>query len=273
MRQWKRYLIVGGFLMLLIVVQFRNPEITGPYKGLLGNLLNPFVYLISLVSKSVENVWGNYIFLVGVEKENQMLREQADKFSLENSILSEKLVQLDNLNKLLQFRDVYDFNTIAANVIGWNIDGYISYLTIDRGERDGIKVNDPIVSANGLVGKVSRTYYGTSQVVALYYHDFSVSVLNSRTRVVGVMKGDGHGGLYVDYYDRLDDVRVGDRLVTSGLSASQIYPKGISVGVVKDIISPPTGLFQKLVVTSSVDLYKLEQVLVVKREEADAPAP
>jgi rod shape-determining protein MreC len=266
MRQWKRYLIVGGFLLLLIVVQFRNPEITGPYRGLLGNILNPFVYLISVVSKSVENVWGNYIFLVGVEKENKALLTEIDRLNLENSVLSEKLTQLDNLNKLLQFRDVYDFSTTAANVIGWNIDGYISYLTIDRGERDGIKVNDPVVSANGLVGKVARTFLGTSQVVALYYHDFNVSVLNSRTRVVGIMKGDGHGGLYVDYYDRLDDVRIGDKLVTSGLSVNQIYPKGISVGVVSDIISPPTGLFQKLIVTSSVDLYKLEQVLVIKKE-------
>jgi rod shape-determining protein MreC len=267
MRQWRRYLIVSGFLLLLIVVQFRNPQITGPYRGLLGNLLNPFVYLINVASKSVSNVWGNYIFLVNVEEENTVLRGEVDRLNLENSILSEKLTQLDNLNKLLQFRDVYDFNTIAANVIGWNIDGYISYFTIDRGERDGIMVNDPVVSAGGLVGKVARTYFGTSQVVALYYHDFSVSVLNSRTRVVGILKGDGHGGLYVDYYDRLDDVRIGDKLVTSGLSVSQIYPKGISVGVVNDIISPPTGLFQKLIVTSSVDLYKLEQVLVVKREE------
>jgi rod shape-determining protein MreC len=269
MRQWKRYLIVGGFLMLLIVVQFRNPHITGPYRGLLGNLLNPFVYLVSVASKSLGNVWNNYIFLVGVEKKNQELQGEVDRLNLENSVLSEKLTQLDNLNKLLQFRDLYDFNTIAANVIGWNIDGYISFLTIDRGSRDGINVDDPVVSANGLVGKVSQTYFSTSQVALLYYHDFSVSILNSRTRVVGIMKGDGHGGLYVDYYDRLDDVRIGDKLVTSGLSVNQIYPKGISVGVVSDIIAPPTGLFQKLIVASSVDLYKLEQVLVIKRQQQE----
>ncbi len=264
MKNWKRYLIVAGFLTLLVVIQFRNPEITGPFKGILGNLLNPFVYLVNRTGVFIDDSWGNYVWLRGVAEENTELRNRLETLTLENSVLSEKLIQLENLNKLLNFRDTYAFTTTAANVIGRNIDGYMKYIIIDRGSEDGIQVNDPVVSAAGLVGRVNDVYLGTSRVVLLYHHDSSVSVFNSRTRAVGILKGDGHGGLYVDYYDRLDEVQIGDILITSGMG--QLFPKGIRVGTVRDIIAPPTGLFQKLVVDCSVDFYKLEQVLVVKHD-------
>lgn len=264
MKHWKRYLIVAGFLILLVVVQFRNPEITGPYKGILGNLLNPFVYVVNRTGAFLSDSWSNYIWLKGVAEDNKKLNDRLDQLTLENSVLSEKIVQFENLNKLLNFRDTYAFTTAAANVIGRNIDGYMKYIIIDRGAEDGIRVNDPVVSATGLVGRVSEVYLGTSMVTILYHHDSGVSVLNSRTRAVGMLKGDGHGGLYVDYYDRLDGVQLGDVLVTSGMG--QLYPKGIRVGTVSEISAPPTGLFQKLVVNCSVDFYKLEQVLIVKHD-------
>ncbi len=255
-------------MLLLIVIQFRHPEITGPYKGLLGNILNPMVYVANRGADNVDNFWKHYIWLVDVSKENDELHAYIDTLSLENSILSERLIQLENLNKLLGFRDAYNFNTIAANVIGRNVDGYMSYLIVDVGAKDGVQVNDPVVSSAGLVGRVSQAYGSTSQIVILYHHDSSVSVLNSRTRAVGMLKGDGHGGLYVDYYDRLDDAQIGDSLITSGMG--QLYPKGIHVGTISQITAPVTGLFQRLDVNCAVDFYKLEQVLIVKHQKYGA---
>ena len=267
MKNWRRYLIVAGFLTLLVVVQFRNPEITGPFKGILGNLLNPFVYLVNRTGVLISDAWINYIWLVGVAEKNVELRDKLETLTLEYSILSEKVIQLENYNQLLNFRDTYAFTTMAANVIGRNLDGYMKYIIIDRGAEDNISVNDPVVSASGLVGRVSEVYTGTSRIELLYHHDSNVSVFNNRTRTVGILKGDGHGGLYVDYYERLDEVRTGDILITSGMG--QLFPKGIRTGTVSEIVAPPTGLFQKLLVDCAVDFYKLEQVLVVKHDRKD----
>jgi rod shape-determining protein MreC len=246
------------------MIQFRNPEITGPYKGIMGNLLNPFVYVVNRTGIFVNKLWENYVWLRGVGEENLILQNKLEALTLENSILSEKLIQLENFNRLLNFRDTYAFTTTAANVIGRNLDGYMKYIIIDRGSEDKININDPVVSASGLVGRVSDVYMGTSRVELLYHHDSSVSVFNSRTRTTGILKGDGHGGLYIDYYDRMDNVQKGDIIITSGMG--QLFPKGIRTGSVSKIIAPPTGLFQKLFVDSSVDFYKLEQVLVVKHD-------
>jgi rod shape-determining protein MreC len=82
-----------------------------------------------------------------------------------------------------------------------------------------------------------------------------------------MLKGDGHGALYVDYYDRLDAVQPGDALITSGMG--QLYPKGVHTGTVREVISPPTGMFQRLIVDCAVDFYKLEQVLVVKHDRRE----
>lgn len=261
MKHWKKYFIVAGFLALLIVIQFRNPEISGPFKGIAGNVLNPFVYLANRIGVAASDLWSNYIWLVGVADENKELLRQLDELTFEYSILSEKVIQLEKLSKLIDVNDTFAFTTTAANVISRNVDGYVKSIIIDRGSSDGISVNDPVVSVNGLVGRVSIVYHSSSQVDLLYHHDSSVSVLNSRTRAIGIVQGNGHGGLFVDYYDRLDDVHIGDVFITSGMG--KLYPKGIKVGVVDSISTPSAGLFQEISMASSVNFYKLEQVLVV----------
>jgi rod shape-determining protein MreC len=270
MRVRNKLLIVLGVLLFLIVVQIRNPRIVGPYKGILGNVLNPVVYAVNGISTAFADVWSNYVWLIDVAQSNEDLRERLDLMQLENAVLAEKLIQLDNLNKLLDFKDTYAFTTIASNVIGRNTGGYMRYIIIDRGHIDGLRVNDPVVSATGLVGRISNVYYNTSEVMLLYHHDSSVSIMNSRTRAVGMLKGDGRGGLFVDFYDRLDEAQPDDIVITSGMG--QLYPKGIRCGTVSEIQAPPTGLFQKLIINGAVDYYKLEQVLVVTNsEQSDLP--
>ena len=260
----RRYYIIAFLLLLFVIVQFRNPGVTGPFKGLAGNILNPFVYIVNRTITFVGTTWENYVWLVGVSKENAILRTRLDELTLERAVLSERLIQFENLNTLLNFRDTYAFTTVASNVIGRNTDGYMKYIIIDRGAENGVKIDDPVVSFSGLVGKVTQVYRGTSVVVLLYHHESNVSVINSRTRAAGILKGDGMGGLYVDYYDRLDSVQKGDTFITSGMG--QLFPKGILTGTVTQVSTPATGLFQRVVVDCSVDFYKLEHVLVVKNE-------
>lgn len=267
MKRWKSYLIIISVLLLLIIAQFRNPEISGPYKGIVGNVLNPFVYMVNRAGSFVSESWSNYIWLTGVARENQELSSRLGALMLENAVLSERLIQFENLDRLLNYRDAYAFETVAANVVGRNVDGYMKYIIIDRGSKDGVMLNDPVVSSEGLVGRVNKVYHSTSEVILLHHHDSSVSVINSRTRAVGILKGDGKGGLFVDFYDRLDDARPDDVMITSGMG--QLFPKGINTGKIISIEMPKSGLFQILTVENSVDFYKLEQVLVVKQKYAD----
>lgn len=261
MFKWKKLFLVIIIILLVIIVQARNINVEGPFRGLLGNIVNPAIFLTNKVFSGIGNIWNSYINLVNVQKENEEYKKLIDNLTLENTLLSEKLSQSERLQTLLRLYRTYDFEQMPANVIGVS-DGYVKNIVIDAGNIDGVEKNDPVIGFQGLVGRVSNTYATTSEVDVILNISSNVSVMNSRTRVSGIMRGDGEGHLYIDYYDRLDDVRIGDVFVTSGLG--MLYPKGIRIGKVSDIVRDNTGLFQKVFIEQSEDFYKLEHVFVVK---------
>ncbi len=261
MFKWRRLFLAIIIILLIIIVQARNINVESPFRGLLGNVVNPAIFLTNKVFSSIGNIWNSYINLINVQQENKEYKKLIDNLTLENALLSEKLSQSERLETLLRLYRTYDFKQMPANVIGVS-DGYVKNIVIDAGDIDGVEKNAPVIGFQGLVGRVSNTYATTSEVDVILNISSNVSVMNSRTRVSGIMRGDGEGRLYVDYYDRLDDVRVGDVFVTSGLG--MLYPKGIRIGKVSDIVSDNTGLFQKVFIEQSEDFYKLEHVFVVK---------
>lgn len=261
MKVWRKVAIVLIVLLVLIVVQARNPDIQGPFRGILGNLVNPFVYYTDKTLGFFGGVWTGYISLVNVHKENDILNKENGQLRLDNSLLQEKVAEYERLKKLLRFREFSKLDSIACNVIGRNITGYLKYVIIDRGSDDGVKRKDPVISYSGLVGMVTEVNKGTSKVEVVLNPGSNVSVINSRTRTVGIVRGDGRGSMAVDFYDRLDDVKPEDILITSGLGG--VYPKGIIVGQVDEVEDVEVGLFRNLKLTSNVDFYKLENVLVV----------
>jgi len=263
MTGWKKIAGITAFLFFLILLQVQNPEINGPFKGIFGNVVNPFIYYSSKTAGFFGDVWGGYINLVYVRQDNLELKEKNDRLKMENSLLREKVLEYERLKKLLNFKEAYSFQSVACNVVGRNVDGYLKYIIIDRGSEDGIDLKDPVISFEGLVGSVSEVYKNTARVDVILNIKNNASIMNKRTRAVGIIRGNGEGQLVVDYYDRLDKVEINDELITSGLGG--VYPKGIAVGVVNRVDEKDTGLFQDLFVRPVVDFYKLENVLVLKR--------
>lgn len=263
MNGWKKVAGISAFLIFLILLQIQNPDINGPFKGIFGNVVNPFIYYTSKTSGFFKGVWSGYINLVDVRKMNLDLKDKNDRMKMENSILREKVLEYERLKKLLNFKEAYSFQSVACNVVGRNVDGYLKYMIIDRGSDDGIEEKDPVISYEGLVGSVSEVYKNTSRVDVILNVKNNASVMNKRTRAVGIIRGNGEGQLVVDYYDKLDKVEVNDEMITSGLGG--VYPKGIAVGVVSKVDERDTGLFQYIFVRPVVDFYKLENVLVLKR--------
>ena len=261
MFKWKRLLVIICFLLCAIIVQSRNDNISGPFKGLLGNVLNPIIYVADSILGGIGSLWTSYINLVDVQELNAEYKSIIDNLTLENNLLKEKVSQSERLHKLLRFNDAYDFTTISGNVIGAS-DGYVKYIVIDRGSADGVEKDDPVIGFQGLVGRVTRTFATTSEIGVILNISSNVSVMNSRTRAVGILRGDGRGNILIDYYDRLDDVKPGDAIITSGLG--RLFPKGIPVGKVSKVVKAKTGLFQNVYVEQDEDFYKLENVFVVK---------
>lgn len=258
----KKYFAVLFFLLVLILFQLKVPDTERVFRGIVGNVVNPVIYYTEKTVTFFTKIYDNYIYLAEVKKKNIRLRERINQLSLENSLLKERLSEYGRLKKLLNFKQAYDFETIAGNVIGRNIDGFLKYIIIDLGKKNDIKINDPVISYDGLVGKVVNVYRNSARVSVILNVNSYVSVMNFNTRTVGIMGGDGKGGLVVDYYDKLDKVSDGDLFITSGLGG--LYPKGIPVGKFVKSESSVNGIFQKIYLEQKVNFYKLENVLIIK---------
>ena len=105
MKSWKKVAIVFVALLVLIILQARNPNIKGPFKGILGNFVNPFVYYTDKTFGFFGGTWNGYINLVNVHRENDKLRAENGQLKLDNSLLQEKVSEYQRLKRLLKFRE------------------------------------------------------------------------------------------------------------------------------------------------------------------------
>ena len=141
-----------------------------------------------------------------------------------------------------------------------DMSGRFKSMIIDRGSNAGIQVNDAIVNANGLIGRVVLTTKDMAKVQLIIDSNSSVGALVERTRRQGVLRGDGAGGAQLYDVPSLADVQPGDNVLTAGIDG--IYPKGIPVGVVQKA-EKGQDLFKSIVVKPSVDFGSIEEVIVL----------
>ncbi len=239
--------------------------------GAMGLVLPPVQELVIKAHKGVTGLWYDYLFLVGVRKENETLRRTLMDLIEENNRLREEIKLNSRLREVIDFKETTPLDTIAAEIIGFNIREWTRTVTINRGSDDGVVEDMPVISPSGIVGRVLSTAKHSSKVLLITDPRSNVDVIVQRTRVKGVVEGFGTEGLKLKYIRQLDDVRVGDVVVTAGLSG--IFPKGLLIGEVTKIEKGKDNFFKYIEVRPGVDVQRLEEVLLVKKApEGRSPA-
>ena len=204
-----------------------------------------------------------------VENENINLKNQIEKYKLQADRL--KLLENENqkLNKLLGTKNLFaNFKTVVANVVAKNNGAWFSNFIIDKGLKDGLQNKMVVISADGLVGKITDCKTGFSKVSSIISPKSSVSVKNFRTDDLGFAKGDvnlkNNGLCCLEFLNNVSEISQGDRIVTSQLS--EIFPPGILVGYVQKIISDENQ--QQIILEPAVDFKNLDCVLVITNSSA-----
>lgn len=161
---------------------------------------------------------------------------------------------------------------VLARVIAMNPGNWFSSFSIDVGSAEGIKKDDVVLTADGLVGRVTQVYTGYATVMSIIDGRSAVSGLIERTRDNGMVRGN----LSIAQQDELcrmvylpssAELQFGDRVLTSGLDG--IFPKGLLIGTVRDV-SREEATERYVVVNPSVDFQRLEEVLVLRIDRAAA---
>jgi rod shape-determining protein MreC len=238
--------------------------------------LSPVQRLDHGILAGVHGTWSSYVGLRGVRAENARLDEKIRHLELLLQERQQQARESDRLRELFELRPILPHETLVAEVIARDGVPWYRTLTIDKGERHGVTMGAPVISATGVVGRVVMTGPAAARVQLLLDRDSGVGVRIERSRVTGLVAGQVGPGeassyeLVLRYVPLTADVVVGDIVVTSGLD--QIFPRGLMVGRVS-AVTRGSGLFKEITVTPSAGFHSLEQVLVVRYVPPDSSTP
>jgi len=232
--------------------------------------LSPFERSLVWLRNSTGSVWHNYIYLRGVRAENRGLKQEIEQMRLEQVRLSEDAAQAHRLQTLLAFKEQFISKTVAAQVIGSSGSDLSRVVYIDKGENAGIRRDMPVMTAEGIVGKVLMVYPSVSQVLLINDQSSGVGAILEKSRLQGVLRGAANGEVMLERVMSDEQVVTGDVVLTSG--GDQIFPKGLPVGTVSKV-SNGKDLFLNVKIKPAANLSKLEEVLVlVEKQERQAIA-
>ncbi len=270
MSAYKKYRqrIVTGLVVVLLLGMLmswstNNPNRLNFLENMVAEMLYPFQFAASALTGMIQNSWEFVQDVRNVYLENKAYKELVDKYSGIDLELYEIRQENLRLRALLEFKEGVEFNMAPAQVIGRNPSSWFSNLTINKGRRDGIKVDMPVVTNQGLVGKIVSVYPSYSIVQLLISPDSGISAIVQRTRDNGVLVGlsSPSGYTQITRLHQRADIQEGDVIISSPLTG--IYPKGIAIGRVVEVMDDPVSLERSALVKPEVDFDRLEEVLII----------
>lgn len=218
--------------------------------------------------ESISDLFRDYVNLRSVRRENEELKNQLQQMRLEQVRLREDANQARRIQTLLEFKQQYISRSVAAQVIGTSGSEQSRMLYIDKGDLDGVKPNMPVITPNGIVGKVLRTFANTSQVLEISDQTSGVGAMLTNSRLQGILKGATSGDVNLTYIMSDEKVQPGEQVVTSG--GDRIFPKGLAVGTVISA-SPGRDMFLNIRIKPAANLNRVEEVLVLTQIDERAP--
>jgi rod shape-determining protein MreC len=210
--------------------------------------------------------------LVHVRQENIELKKQLQALQLSLNSLREEAEATKRLRKLLNFTQTVEFPMVPAQVVGRDPSSWFKTLLIDKGEKNGIQVDMAVVNHEGVVGRIIGVSAHYAKVLLLADINSAVDALIQETRYKGILAGVSEKLCELKYLPPIQKVAAGEHVVTSGLS--RFFPKGLPLGTIRRVDIDTGELFQRIMVQPAVDFSRLEEVLVIlKNERADGELP
>ena len=239
-------------------------------------VLSPFQQATDWVANEIRYVTSVVWEVSTLYEQNKMLRNEVEQLRGINLQANEALAENERLRTMIGYQhSARQFDLVAARVIGRESDTWSRMIVIDRGTMNGIANDMPVVTPQGLVGRVVEAGLNSSKVQLILDPRSSVGTIVQRaeSRVTGIVQGDMDNPTMPQMVNipKNADVVEGDVIVTSGFGG--VYPKGIIVGLVSSLKNDDGGLLKIGVLEAAVDFQKLEDVMVITASREAPPEP
>lgn len=248
-------------------------------RGML-EVLAPIQDGASRALKPFRDLTGWFGDTIHARKQRDDLRKERNQ--LRREVIGAQAARRDNqqLQRLLavdQSSELQSYSHVTARVIGRSPTVWYETINVDRGSSDGVRVDQPVVNGDGLVGKVTAVTGGASQITLITDHTSGVSArvltsavgagANGVTGVVQPAVGKPND-LLLDFVQRRSKLVQGDRIVTAGSTSSKLeslFPPGIPIGSVTKVDDAEVSLYQRVHVRPYADLRRLDFVQILER--------
>ena len=197
-----------------------------------------------------------------LEAENHILKETNARLRMENDLLRQEFLRRIRMQAMDTAGLGRTDSVVLAEVVAKNPGRLQTSLLINLGSENGVARSMPVLTANGLVGKVTKVYWNHALVQLLTDPQSKVSVLENRTRISGILESSDSRKLFVDLPAHAA-VKVGDTLVTSGLGG--VFPKGVRVGMIRKIIPGEIDVMKRAEVVLFQNPSEVEELFVFKK--------
>lgn len=266
-------------LLALAAVLLMALQISGnlrPVQSFITQLTAPAQLSATGVTTSVQGFLASLVRLRTLEQEYAALQTRAEQLEAENNTLRQVEQENEQLRSLLKFAEARPRlelrgAQIVARVIGEESTNFSETILIDLGQVHGIRIGMPVVTDQGLVGRISEVTENISKVLLLNDVSSSASALLADSRLNGIVHGSTSGELIMDFIPQGPTFAVGEAVLSSGLGGK--FPRGLAIGVIESIDSQPNAVFQTARVRPAVDFGSLELVMVITNFEPNESLP
>jgi rod shape-determining protein MreC len=255
--------------LLLVVAFVLPPSLSLKGKGAVRGVMAPAERGSSGLWQRFSEAASAIRGLGGAEEKNRELRHDLVRVQAELNKLREVETENLRLRHAFKFYRQKPHSMIPCDVISRNISGWWNTVRIGKGLDDGIEENHAVISPDGFVGKTIEVSRHTSEVLLVCDPACRVSARIERANAFGLVRGAGvnlrgHPVSRMDFIDKDADIRVGDEVVTSGLSGEGgVSPKGVHIGYIVKVEKDDSGLFQYANLAPSATVSLLDYVFVV----------
>lgn len=258
------------FSVLLLQLSSRQPYPAYGQGRWAIAVVAPFQKIISSTSRFLQSIWEHYFFLITVVDENEALKIEVQQAKSMAHRYEELIQANERLRQLLSLGQELAQPSIAAQVVGKDPSPWFQTVLVDKGQDDGVQIGHPVINPMGVVGLVVEVTGHFAKVMLITDPNSAVDALVQKSRARGIIKGGTAGYCVLSYVLRKHELSVGDTIVSSGMDG--VFPKGLAIGRVSEIIKKEAGIFQGVTVEPFVDFERLEEVLIVPVHKIPNPS-
>ena len=262
---------VIGIIMALALIMYSITYGSNIVTQGVNDVTNILGRLVSYPANSINDFIDSVSDLSNTYQENQSLKQKIDTIHELEVQLSELKRDNQKMKETLKLQDTLnDYTLVNATVIARNPDTWRDVITINKGSNDGIQPQMSVMSDNGLVGKVMGVNPTSARVALLSNADntlvrVAAMIQNEKEPIYGTITGydDKTNMLVMSQIQATQDIKVGDKVVTSGLGG--ISPNSLYIGTVEEVAMDRFGLYKEVKIRPAADTNDVRYVTVVIR--------